>query len=353
MGADIPLADTLLLAIGLLWPISALLLVLAGIFYFLKKDWWPGLAILGALLSQLLIILHWEDSKFGTFFNVLVLVVSIPAYRKFSFRRKARREAAALLSKIEQASEEVISEEKLQTLPEIVQKWLKFSEVTGKKEVNALALRQRGMMRTKPSGNWMPFSAVQYFDVKEPAFLWLAEVSIMPLIYLLGKDRLENAEGEMYINLLTLINLVKEKKSEKINSGAMLRFLAEMSWFPSAALNPYLSWEAIGSASARAHLRHNGREVSGVFNFHESGELKSFEALRFYGAGKDAKEEKWQIEILDFKHFSGRRIPYRCKVTWKLPSGDFNWLNLEITDLEYNPQDAFEEIKQREQYPAF
>lgn len=352
MGADLPLADSLILAIGLLWPVSALLLILAGIFYYLKKDWWPGLAILGALLSQLLIIFHWEEAKFGTFFNILVLAVSIPAYRKFSFRRKARREAAALLSKIEQASEEVISEEKLKALPEIVQKWLEFSEIPGKREVNSVALRQRGMMRTKPSGNWMPFSAVQYFDVKEPAFLWLAEVSIMPLIYLLGKDRLRNAEGEMYINLLTLINLVKEEKNDKINSGAMLRFLAEICWFPSAALNPYLSWEAIGAGSVRATLRHNGREVSGVFSFYDSGELKSFEALRFYGAGKKAKEEKWQIEMIDFKHFAGRRIPYHCKVTWKLPSGDFNWLNLEVTELEYNPQDAFEQIKQKGQYSA-
>lgn len=347
MGAQTLFIQELILAIGFLWPVCSFLFLLAFVFYFIKKDWWPAMAIMAAVISEILILISPQEGGFATTFNLLVLIVSVPAFRKFRFRKKAKKEAEALLSAIDTGTGEVVEEEDLQSLPEIVQKWLRFSEVVGKREINAVALRQRGMMRTKPSGNWMPFNAVQYFDVKEPAFLWLAEVTIMPFIYLLGRDKLRNGEGEMFISLLAVVNLVKEEKNKKINSGAMLRFLAEMCWFPTAAVNKYISWESIDATSAKATLDLKSHQVSGIFRFYESGEPKSFEAQRYYGGGKNSKKEKWFIEMLDFKHISGIKIPYHCKVTWKLPDGDFNWLNLEITDLEYNPGSPYQQIKQK------
>jgi hypothetical protein len=36
-----------------------------------------------------------------------------------------------------------------------------------------------------------------------------------------------------------------------------------------------------------------------------------------------------------FKEFEGIRVPYKFNVTWKLDTGDFNWLKLEIADIRY------------------
>jgi hypothetical protein len=38
----------------------------------------------------------------------------------------------------------------------------------------------------------------------------------------------------------------------------------------------------------------------------------------------------------------GITVPNKWKVTWKLPAGDFNWMYLEINELEYNPQQLFD-----------
>jgi hypothetical protein len=51
--------------------------------------------------------------------------------------------------------------------------------------------------------------------------------------------------------------------------------------------------------------------------------------------------EKWHIESKEFRLFEGIRIPGKSEVTWKLKSGDFTWLKLELLNVEYNKQDRF------------
>lgn len=191
-------------------------------------------------------------------------------------------------------------------------------------------------MRTEPDGKWLNFNAIQYFDVKGPAFNWSTEVKMMPLVYLVGRDKLTDGSGEMIIKLLSLFNVVNEKNNQKINSGTMIRYLGEICWFPAAALNDYITWEEIDEISAKATLTVNGDEVSGIFRFSEKGDFTSFEAERYYGGGQEAALHRWVVETVDYTTFDGYRVPGKLSVTWKLPEGDFTWLHLEITDLEVN-----------------
>lgn len=88
----------------------------------------------------------------------------------------------------------------------------------------------------------MPFKAEQYFTPQQPAFVWKAHVKMMPLVYMNGRDKFENGKGEMLIKALSLVNVVNEGGDTKINESTMLRYLAEMCWFPSAALNEYTKY---------------------------------------------------------------------------------------------------------------
>ena len=116
----------------------------------------------------------------------------------------------------------------------------------------------------------------------------------------------------------------------------MQRYLAEMCWFPSVAIIDQVSWEMIDETSAKAILTLGQQSVSGIFVFSNEGNFVSFETKRYYGGGEDAVLENWFIEAIEYKEFDGIIIPSKCTVTWKLEKGDFNWLNLEITALEYN-----------------
>ncbi|MBD0366041.1 MAG: hypothetical protein ICV53_08055, partial [Flavisolibacter sp.] len=124
--------------------------------------------------------------------------------------------------------------------------------------------------------------------------------------------------------------------NEKIDQGALQRYLAEICWFPSAALSPYIQWQAIDATSARATITYKGITGSVVFCFNEQGDMIGCSADRYMGGGKEAKLEKWEVTSKGFAIKDGVRMPVKSEATWKLKSGDFTWYKLEITDVEYN-----------------
>jgi hypothetical protein len=140
----------------------------------------------------------------------------------------------------------------------------------------------------------------------------------------------------MLIKLAGLIPVVNETNNEIINSASMLRYLAETIWFPSAAINDYMTWESIEDHKAIATFTYQDKTVSGVFEFSAEGEVVSFEAQRYYSSEKEACLETWFISLEKYKVFGGYKIPTKCEVIWKLKEGNFNWLNFEISNVTYN-----------------
>lgn len=330
-------------SLGILWLLCAILFLAVFVLMIFNRSWWPFFSIAAVILSQTLVIIFWQDAKFATVLNVIILLVSLPGLGEYHFDKMVQKEQKELISNISEKIPEKIGEESLSHLPGVVQKWMMNSGVLGKPEIFAVRLKQQGEMKIKKGGKWMPFYAEQYFDVKNPAFNWKARVKLFPGIHFVGRDKFKEGEGEMQIKLLSLFNVVDERKNEKVNSGSMLRFLGELCWFPSAALNQYITWEKVDALSAKATFRLNDETVSGLFSFNENGDFKSFEAERFYGGGQGAKKEKWVVEALSYKVFDGIKVPALCRVTWKLPEGDFTWLKLELTTLDYNKTKLFEE----------
>tara|TARA_R110002051_G_scaffold325867_1_gene432607 strand:+ start:146679 stop:147725 length:1047 start_codon:yes stop_codon:yes gene_type:complete len=326
--------------IGMLWLFTFILFVVGAISFVWKKDWWFFVAIIAVLLSQTLIVMFWKDAKFGTILNSIILLVSISAFGSYNFHAMVKKEIHTVLVNSSKHTK-LRSKNDLHQLPKIVQKWLKSSGVVKKQKVVSVRLKQTGEMRTQPEGSWMPFVATQYYDIEQPSFIWFTEVEAFSSIKMVGRDKLYKGKGAMLIKLASLIPVVDESDHEQINSGTMLRFLGEICWFPSAALNEYITWESIDATSAKATFTMHQKSVSGIFKFAINGDLVSFEADRFYGGGKNAKLEKWLIAVEDYKVFEGIKIPYKCHVTWKLKDGDFNWLHLEIVDLQYNLHEIY------------
>jgi hypothetical protein len=322
---------------GFFWLITAVLFIAATILFLLKKESWPVVAIIAAVISQLLIITEWKDTRFGTIGNLVVVLVAVPALAAIGFNNMAKKEAAAMLSTSSSVNT-VVTKEMLYGLPQVVQKWLMNSGVVGKEKIHTVRLKQTGEMRTKPNGKWMPFTATQYFTVDSPAFNWSTTMQMMPMLSMNGRDKFENGKGAMLIKVLGLVNVVNEKENDQINQSSMMRYLAEMCWFPSAALAGYITWEAVDSTSAKATMQYKGVTVSGVFQFDSNGNMISFSGDRWYGSGNDATLQKWFVETNGYATFHGIRIPGKSEVSWKLDKGDFNWLYVHIVDIEYNKQ---------------
>lgn len=320
---------------GIGWLASALLLVSAAVLFLLKKDIWWLPAAIGVVLSQIMIFSAWKDAKFGAIANLIVLIGALPAFGAWQFKAMIRSELAAFRPPVATARQ-VVADTQLAALPPVVQNWLRQSGTVGKPLTTAVHLVQTGRMRTTPDGAWMPVTAEQYFRTDPPGFYWIADVEAAPFIRLAGRDRLQNGHGHMLIKALSLYP-VADAQGPQTDQGTLLRYLAEICWFPDAALQPYIHWSPVDSLTATATLKSEEQSVTGTFHFSAAGELRGFDALRYYDRKGGATLEKWHIENdpASFKDFEGRRIPTRSTVSWQLEGGNFTWFELEIDQVHY------------------
>jgi hypothetical protein len=323
--------------LGLLWLSSFILFLVTIIVFYLNKDWWWLLALVSIIISQILIFFSWHSAKFGSIANILILFGLMIGYGIWDFNQTNKLVIESIFK--ENFSEKKLVEAKdLEKLPPLVKNWLEQSNIVGKDKILKVTLQQSGEMITSPEAKkWMSVEAEQVFNVEKPAFVWLAKVKMIPEIYLFGRDQYENGKGKMLIKLLSLIPIVNAK-GEEIDQGTMLRFLGEMVWFPSAALNDYLTWEQVSAEKVKVTMKYKDKEVTGFFNFDKKGALLSFEAKRYFSRKEGATLEDWlvTIEQNSYKEFKGINVPTKSSVTWKLKEGAFTWYKLEIKNILYN-----------------
>ncbi|HEY4491347.1 MAG TPA: DUF6544 family protein, partial [Acidobacteriota bacterium] len=264
---------------GLLWLLACLFFLITAILFLLQMKTWWVVAACGLLLSQVLVIMSWSDAKFGTIANILILLPAIVGYGAWKFRSMVANELAILLA-TDMERTKIITEDMMAPLPTIVREWLKRSNVTGKELIRVVHARQIGEMRTAPSGKWMKVRAEQYNVMRRPGFLWVADVRMAPLLHLAGRDKYANGRGHMLIQLLSLFPIA-DAKGATIDQGALVRFLAEIVWAPTAALEDYITWEEMEPASAKATIRSGEVTASALFSFSAEGDIRMIEAMRY------------------------------------------------------------------------
>ena len=108
-------------------------------------------------------------------------------------------------------------------------------------------------------------------------------------------------------------------------------------FLPSAFLSEFITWEAIDETSARSIFSYEGQQVSAVWYFDEQGRIINMVAERYYSHPDGSfSMETWETPITDYSEFDGIRIPSAGVGTWKLDSGDFTYVEIEIQEIEYN-----------------
>ena len=121
-----------------------------------------------------------------------------------------------------------------------------------------------------------------------------------------------------------------------------MRYLNEMMWFPSAFLGKNISFEPIDKNSARVTLRDLGKSVTATMYFDDKERLINFTAPRYRDMGNNKFElEDWSTPIREYGEFEGLKLPIRGSGVWNLKEGDLEYIDLVITDLEYNPDGPY------------
>ncbi len=324
---------------GILWLLTFVLFAITIILMIVQSNYWWIIAMVGVLLSQFLIINYWSDAKFGTILNLIILVSAILAYAAFSFNKNNSDEITKMFENTDNTTKKVLSEQLITDLPTIVQKWLLNSGAIGKETVRNVYLEQDLQLLMKPEQkDWSNAKAKQYFTTYPPAFNWSVNLKMNPLLEVVGRDKFENGKGEMTIKMFSLVSIANAKNEDKVNQATLQRYLAEIVWFPSAALSPYIVWEQIDDTSAKATMEFNGTKGSGVFQFDGMGNFVKFMAMRYKDV-QDTKPTEWTVTATKTELRNGINIPVELTADWKLDTGNWTWLKLKITDIKYNMEE--------------
>jgi hypothetical protein len=322
--------------LGVVWLTSTFLFFTYGTFYVFNSNyaWLSGLV--AVVVSQIIIFLFWEDAKFGTIPNIIILAVSVMSFGYHHVQKSIQQETAQLLKKNTRVEHPILTERDLVDLPDPVKHWLMNCGALGKPFIGLGKVTQTAEMQMKPEQDqWMTAKAIQYTAIDNPAFIWSVDVKMNAFLSFQGLDKFEEGKGEMLIKMNSLFNIVHERGA-KLDEGTLQRYLGEMVWFPTLALSPYITWQQVDENTAKATMTYNGTSGSGTFYFNSTGDVTAFSALRYKGNDTDAKRYNWVMNIVDYGLFEGIKVPTKMTSTWKLDDKDWTWLKMEVTDIRYN-----------------
>lgn len=323
--------------LGLVWLFAALLCMLVGIFVLLNKQWVWIPAIIAVAASQVLIILSWQDAKFGTIPNLIIMIFAIFIFSAWNFNTQIDKELDSILLQAKGGDRKIVNEQMLAPLPSSVQKWLKQSGVVGREEIQTAHFKQKGQMKLQPDQKgWAPAKVDQYVTTISPGFLWKVNMKMYSVLDIAGRDKFQQGNAAMTIKIGSLFPVVNTTNNEKTNQSTMQRFLMELPWYPSAALSPYITWEEVDENTAIATMNYQGVEGSATFYFNQAGEFLKVSAMRYKDSDEKAKLVECIGEAKAYRVVDGIRIPTKMNVTWILDDGPFTWYKLEILKAEYN-----------------
>jgi hypothetical protein len=277
----------------------------------------------------------------GTILLLLVAMVSAAIIGRFLFNRDVEQSVTDMFERSAAAEPSVLTEADIAHLPEPVQRWLRYSDVLDREYPQTVRLTQEGEIRLGADAAWMPFTAEQYYTTDPPAFIWAIDTRMMRVLPIAGRDTLEDGHGNMKITIAGLMPVV-DATGEHMDQGTLVRYLNEVMWFPAGAVSPYIEWEEIDSTSAKATMTQGEMSVEATFFFDEEGRVVNMMAPRYKDAGDGEIEWlPWWTPIHEYGEFDGVRLGIAGEAYWEEDWGNFTYVRIRLTDVEYNVPELY------------
>jgi hypothetical protein len=223
----------------------------------------------------------------------------------------------------------------LGNLPDPVRRYLTYAGVIGTPWIDTVRLKQVGTFRQGLDRPWMPLTAEELYTTDPPSLVWNARFKIAGLPLIRAKDKYEGGKGHMFGKVAGLYT-VFDARGEELDQATMIRYLNEMMWFPTAFLGDNISWLTVDDHSAHVTFSDHGKSVSARMYFDDDGRLLNFSTMRYREISGSYSLDPWSTPITEYGVLAGLRLPTRGKAVWNLDSGDLEYADLEITQVEYN-----------------
>ncbi len=316
---------------GALWLLAALMFVVSAGLLLLRKEWWP-VGMIAVLLSQALIFTAWQDAKFGSIANAIVLLAAVLAFGAWRFESSYKKDVQEALARSQSAENALIAESDIQHLPDPVQQYLRYAGVLNKPKVRSMKITFAGQMRDRGK-DYFPFQSEQYnfFDVPTRLFFMKAK---MFGVTVPGYHAYKNGVATMQIKLFGLFPII-DNKGDVMNKAETVTVFNDMCLMaPATLIDKSIRWEAIDSSSAKAVFTCNSISISATLYFNEAGQLTNFVSDDRYAI--DMKQYRFSTPVRDYKNFNGYNVMSYGETIWHYPEGEFVYGKFDLKNIEYN-----------------
>lgn len=323
---------------GAFWLIAAILFIITAILFLLKNNSWWIVAVPAIIISQYLIFTSWQDAKFGTLANVIILVAAVIGYGTWNFQHKYENEVRAGLQQAAVVPNALLTEADLQPLPEPVQKYLRYTGALNKPKVSHFKIEFDGQIRKNEQSAWMPFSSVQYnfVDASTRLFFMRATMKGLPVA---GFHGYKNGDAFMDIRLFSLFK-VQYQTGKEMGIAETVTFFNDMCCMaPATLIDKRIKWLETDGNTVKAAFTNNGITISAWLYFNDTGALVNFISDDRYAAGEGntMKKLRWSTPLKDYKTLNGHLMAGYAETIYNYPEGDLCYGTFRLADVEYNP----------------
>lgn len=323
--------------LGLLWLVAALVLVVTAAAFVFKVQWWWIVAIVGALLSQILIFTAWKGARVGSIPNLILLIVAILALGSLRFESGYRQDVYSAQEQARGLPVEILTESDLQTLPPPVQRYLRYVGVVGKPKVVSIFAEITSEMSQR-EGAYFPLTAEQYNFFNQPTRLFFMKGRMFGLT-VPGYHRYQEKSAAMDIRLFGLLPVVKVDGAVMFEADTVTMFNDMCLMAPATLIDQRITWQAVDDLTVKGIFTNQGTTISAMLHFNEEGQLVNFVSNDRWDVST-MKQYPFSTPVSRYRNINGYNLATYGEIIWHYPDGDFVYGKLHITNIVYNIQTA-------------
>ena len=203
----------------------------------------------------------------------------------------------------------------IDALPAPVQLYFRAVLKDGQSFIATATFELAGTINMSSTGGeqWKPFTSSQRAVTHRPGFLWNGRVSMLPGLAAHVHDSYIAGTGMLHAAMLGLYTVADVQGDGEIARGELMRYFAEMPWYPTALLpSQGVRWAAVDERSANATLVDGPISLTLLFRFDDAGLITSVHAdARGAGVGKDMVMLPWDCSVSNYQLRHGMMVPTR------------------------------------------
>ena len=203
----------------------------------------------------------------------------------------------------------------IDALPAPVQRYFRAVLKDGQSFIATATFELAGTINMSSTGGeqWKPFTSSQRAVTHCPGFLWNGRVSMLPGLAAHVHDSYIAGTGMLHAAMLGLYTVADVQGDGEIARGELMRYFAEMPWYPTALLpSQGVRWAAVDERSANATLVDGPISLTLLFRFDDAGLITSVHAdARGAGVGKDMVMLPWDCSVSNYQLRHGMMVPTR------------------------------------------